>query len=44
MARKAKFRSNAEVAQKSAVINPYALAELVAGRKISWKDIPDKRN
>jgi hypothetical protein len=27
--------------QNSAVINPYALAELVAGRKIPWKDLPD---
>lgn len=25
------------------VINPYALAELVAGRKINWKEVPDKR-
>jgi hypothetical protein len=28
-------------AQNSAVINPYALAELVTGRKIAWKEIPD---
>ncbi|HMH14859.1 MAG TPA: C2 family cysteine protease [Edaphobacter sp.] len=27
--------------QNCAVINPYALAELIAGRKISWKDLPD---
>lgn len=33
--------SNIEVAQNSAVINPYALAELVAGRRILWKEIPD---
>jgi hypothetical protein len=32
-----------EAAQNSAVINPYALAELVAGRKINWKQVPDKR-
>ncbi len=30
-----------EAAQNSAVINPYALAELVAGRKIAWSEIPD---
>lgn len=30
-----------EIGFNSAVINPYALAELVAGRKISWKEIPD---
>lgn len=29
--------------QKAAVINPYALAELIAGRKIAWKRIPDKK-
>ena len=27
--------------QNCAVINPYALAELIAGRKIPWKDLPD---
>ncbi len=32
---------NIEVAQNSAVINPYALAELVAGRKIPWNEIPN---
>ncbi|HEX9277411.1 MAG TPA: C2 family cysteine protease [Casimicrobiaceae bacterium] len=30
-----------EFARHSAVINPYALAELVAGRKIPWKQISD---
>lgn len=30
-----------QIGQNSAVINPYALAELVAGRKIPWKEIPD---
>jgi hypothetical protein len=29
------------VGQNSAVINPYALAELITGRKIPWKEIPD---
>lgn len=41
MARKEAMLSNPEAAQNSAVINPYALAELVAGRKIPWKEIPD---
>ena len=27
--------------QNNAVINPYALAELVAGQKIPWKELPD---
>jgi len=27
--------------QNCAVINPYALAELIAGRKIPWKTLPD---
>ena len=27
--------------QNCAVINPYALAELVAGEKIAWREIPD---
>ena len=35
------FNPNAQIAQNSAVINPYALAELIAGRKIAWKEIPD---
>lgn len=29
--------------QNSAVINPYALADLVAGRPIPWKELPDPR-
>ena len=37
---KSKNRSAAH-GQNSAVINPYALAELIAGRKISWKELPD---
>ena len=28
---------------RSAVINPYALAEVVTGRRINWKQISDKR-
>ncbi len=36
-----KFKSDVQIAQNSAVINPYALAELIAGRKITWKKIPD---
>ena len=35
------FNSDIQIAQNSAVINPYALAELIAGRKITWKEIPD---
>lgn len=31
------------VIQRSAVINPYALAELIAGRRIPWKSIEDTR-
>jgi len=37
-----KTRKSAQTqGQNCAVINPYALAELVAGRKIPWKEIPD---
>jgi Acetyl-CoA carboxylase, carboxyltransferase component (subunits alpha and beta) len=32
-----------DVIQRSAVMNPYALAELVAGRRIAWKEIEDTR-
>jgi hypothetical protein len=35
------FTSNEEAARNSAVINPYALAELVAGRRIPWKRLSD---
>jgi Calpain family cysteine protease len=31
------------VIQRSAVINPYALAELIAGRRIPWEDVADTR-
>src|SRR5215510_8846030 len=31
----------AALAQNCAVINPFALAELIAGQKIPWKDLPD---
>src|SRR5437773_11878493 len=34
----------ARVSAVSAVINPYALAEVVAGRKIVWKKIPNVRH
>jgi len=37
---KSKSRSLAQ-GQNSAVINPYALAELIAGRRISWKELSD---
>lgn len=33
--------SDPDAAQKSGVINPYALAELVADQKIPWPDLPD---
>jgi hypothetical protein len=33
--------ANREQGQNCAVINPYALAELIAGQKIPWKEIPD---
>ena len=36
-------KSPADVIQRSAVINPYALAELVAGRRIPWKELDDTR-
>jgi len=41
MARKDVQTSNLQAAQNSAVINPYALAELIAGRKIAWREIAD---
>jgi hypothetical protein len=37
---KSKSRSRTQ-GQNSAVINPYALAELIAGRRISWKELSD---
>lgn len=30
------------IAQNNAVINPYALAELVAGRRINWQEVADR--
>lgn len=33
--------SQPEAEQKNGVINPYALAEYVAGRKIAWKQVKD---
>jgi hypothetical protein len=35
------IESNPAAAQNSAVINPYALAELIVGRKIKWKQATD---
>ncbi|MBW2480727.1 MAG: hypothetical protein JRF38_12115 [Deltaproteobacteria bacterium] len=35
------IESNETAAQNSAVINPYALAELIAGRKLPWKRFDD---
>lgn len=34
-------KTEKEVAQNNAVINPYALAEVITGRKINWKETPD---
>ena len=34
---------NPDAVQNNAVINPYALAELIVGRKINWKEVPSKR-
>lgn len=36
-------RPNAEAAQNCGVINPYALAEVVAGRPIAWRQVADRR-
>jgi hypothetical protein len=33
--------SNEDATRNSAVMNPHALAELVAGRRIPWKRLPD---
>ncbi|MDZ7268877.1 MAG: C2 family cysteine protease [candidate division KSB1 bacterium] len=41
MTRKEAKATGAGMAQNAAVINPYALAELVVGRKIPWREIPD---
>ncbi|MCL4879221.1 MAG: hypothetical protein KJ064_21370 [Anaerolineae bacterium] len=41
MAKREEAVNAVQIGQNSAVINPYALAELVAGRKIPWKEIPD---
>lgn len=34
---------SAVIAPRTAVINPYALAEVVIGRRINWKQVEDKR-
>lgn len=39
MATKTKAAALEGTAQNNAVINPYALAELIAGRKIAWEEI-----
>jgi len=36
------IQENPEAAQKNGVINPYALAEYVSGRKIDWRCVEDK--
>jgi len=38
-----KLQSRPEAAQKNGVINPYALAELVAGRRIAWSEVDAPR-
>ena len=38
---KLNLNSNPDVAQKNGVINPYALAEYVSGRKINWQQVED---
>lgn len=35
------FKTNPDAAQNNGVINPYALAEYVSGRKIDWRKIDD---
>ena len=40
---KAKNNDSQSFSQNNAVINPYALAELVSGRRINWKEVSDKR-
>jgi hypothetical protein len=39
---KPESNQNTQFAQQCGVINPYALAELINGRKIDWKSVPDK--
>lgn len=34
--------SNAAIARNAAVLNPYTLAELVAGRRLNWKRLTDR--
>lgn len=36
-----KLKTNPDIAQNNGVINPYALAETVAGRRIAWNELPD---
>src|SRR5262245_43848889 len=35
------LQDNPAVAQKNGVINPYALAEVVSGRRIQWSEVTD---
>lgn len=35
--------ASTDISPRSAVINPYALAEVVTGRRINWKQVTDKR-
>ena len=37
------LKSTPEAAQKNGVINPYALAETVAGRRIAWHEVDAPR-
>ena len=34
-----KIESQSEAAQNNGVINPYALAEYISGRKIAWEKL-----
>lgn len=36
------IKENPKAAQKNGVINPYALAEYISGRKIDWQTVEDK--
>ncbi|NQD37730.1 hypothetical protein HPT27_11900 [Permianibacter sp. IMCC34836] len=38
-----KIQSQANAAQKNGVINPYALAETIAGRRIAWSEVDAPR-
>ncbi|WP_322748972.1 MULTISPECIES: C2 family cysteine protease [unclassified Frankia] len=38
------FTPNPDVAQQCGVINPYPLAEVIAGRRIDWNAVTDRRS